>query len=100
VVGSGVKRDALGREQGREAQVLIARTNLEYAMAAPAIEREMLKQAMKEALAETLVEQRGMLREVIAEIIEEVALSEAVDQGRKTERADRDEIFGILEGRV
>ncbi len=62
--------------------------------------KEALKQALKEALAETLREQRELLREVFAEVLEDFALVEAVREGRRTERIERDEVFDILEDKA
>ncbi len=56
-----------------------------------------LKEAFKEALTETLHEQRGLLREVFAEVLEDFAFAEAIREGQQTERAERDEIFRLLE---
>ncbi len=61
---------------------------------------EAMKQALKEALDETLHEQRGLLREVFAEVLEDFAFAEAIREGRLTERAERDEVFNVLEGRA
>jgi hypothetical protein len=61
---------------------------------------EAMKQALKEALAETLHEQRGLLHEVFAEVLEDFAFSEAIREGRQTERVERDEVFDVLEGRA
>jgi hypothetical protein len=61
---------------------------------------EAMKQALKEALAETLHEQRGLLHEVFAEVLEDFAFSEAIQEGRQTERVERDEVFDVLEGRA
>lgn len=61
---------------------------------------EAMKQALKEALTETLHEQRGLLHEVFAEVLEDFAFSEAIREGRETERVERNEIFDVLEGRT
>ena len=63
-------------------------------------DNEAMKQALKEALAETLHEQRGLLHEVFAEVLEDFALTEAIREGRQTERVDRAEVFDTLEGRA
>lgn len=67
-------------------------------MAQPEISREILKQAMKEALAETLIEQRDLFREVFAEVLEDFALVEAIEEGRRTEKVDRSQVFDVLAG--
>lgn len=60
-------------------------------------QRETDSDALKEALTETLHEQRGLLREVFAEVLDDFAFAEAIREGQQTERAERDEIFRILE---
>lgn len=55
---------------------------------------EAMKQAFKDALTETLHEQRELLHEVFAEVLEDFTFSEAIREGRQTERVDRDEVFG------
>ena len=67
-------------------------------MAQPEISRDALKHAVKEALAETLREQRDLLREVFAEVLEDFALIEAIEEGRRTEKVDRERIFDVLAG--
>ncbi len=61
---------------------------------------EEMKRVLKEALAETLHEQRELLHEVFAEVLEDFALTEAIREGRQTDRVDRDEVFDALEGRA
>lgn len=67
-------------------------------MAQSEISRELLKQAMKEALAETLTEQRDLFRDVFAEVLEDFALVEAIEEGQKTEKVDRSQVFDVLVG--
>lgn len=69
-------------------------------MAKAGPDNEAIKQALKEALKATLHEQRDLLHEVFAEVLEDFALAEAIREGQQTERADRTEIFGALEGRA
>ena len=69
-------------------------------MAQALISQEMLKQAMKEALVETLTEQRDLFRDVFSEALEDFALVEAIEEGRSTQKIDRDHIFDLLEGRA
>jgi len=63
-------------------------------------DRDALKQALKEALTETLHEQNELLREIFAEVVEDVGLAEAIRKGRRTELAERSEVFDILEDRT
>lgn len=52
----------------------------------------MKQQALKEALTE-------ILHVVSAEVMENFALAEAIREGRKAERVERNEIFNVLEVR-
>ncbi len=55
-----------------------------------------IKEVVKEALAETLYDQRALLREVFAEVLEDFALTEAIQEGRKTSVVSRDAVFRTL----
>ncbi len=69
-------------------------------MAHTQIDVQVLKQTLKEVLVETLHEQRELLHEVFAEVLEDYALAGAIEEGKKTEPATREEVFRILEGRM
>ena len=69
-------------------------------MAQTTIPPGVLKQAMKEALVETFAEQRDLFREVVAEAPEDFALTEAIEEGKRTEKVGREQIFDVLEGRA
>ncbi|HEY2416115.1 MAG TPA: hypothetical protein VGI40_27990 [Pirellulaceae bacterium] len=58
-----------------------------------------LKSALKEALLETLQEQREVLREVLAEVLEDAAMGRAIQEGLKTKRASREQVFAALRGK-
>ena len=58
-----------------------------------------LKTAIKEVLAEMLIQERELLRELLVEVIEDLAMKRAIDEGMKTKRASRDEVFRILRGK-
>ena len=59
-------------------------------------DHEMIKKIFKESLTETLHENRE-LEEIISDVFEDLALSEAIKEGRGTEKVSRDEIFRTLE---
>jgi hypothetical protein len=69
-------------------------------MATANLDTESLKRALKEVLVETLHEQRELFHEVFAEVLEDFALAEAVREGRETNRASRDEVFRLLQGKA
>jgi hypothetical protein len=68
----------------------------ENPMATANLDKEILKRALKEALAETLQEQRELFHEVFAEVLEDFALGEAIQEGQRTKRATREEVFRLL----
>lgn len=61
------------------------------------LNQETIKQLFKESLTEALHENRALFEEVFAEVLEDIVLSEAIHQGRKTERVDRNTVFKTLE---
>jgi hypothetical protein len=63
-------------------------------------DKDALKQALKEAFTETLHEQRELLQEVLAEVVEDVGLAEAIREGRRSDLAERSEVFDVLENRA
>lgn len=58
---------------------------------------EKLKRVFKEALLEVLEERRDLLREIVEEAVEDAALSRAIEEGGRTGKASRKQIFSILE---
>lgn len=62
------------------------------------ISEDALRQMLRQAVADPLDDRRDLLHDVVAEVIEDVALSEAVRQGRETERGSRAEVFAALDG--
>ncbi len=63
-----------------------------------AIDEGKIKQLFKEALIEMLEEKKNVLHDLIVEAMEDVALANAIQEGEKTEKVSRKEIFDILEG--
>lgn len=61
------------------------------------LDASQLKEVIKAALVEILQEQRGLLYDLITEAMEDIALTKAIDEGKDSEPASRDEIFSILE---
>ena len=57
-----------------------------------------LRRLLRQAVADALDDRRDLLHEVVAEVVEDVAFAEAVRQGRKTDRADRTDVFAVLDG--
>ncbi|MDA8403270.1 MAG: hypothetical protein M0Z56_03610 [Desulfobacteraceae bacterium] len=62
------------------------------------INESILKQAVKSAILEMLDEKRSIFQDIITEALEDIALSHAIDEGRDSGTASRQEIFNILDG--
>jgi hypothetical protein len=60
---------------------------------------EELKRVFKEALCEVLDERKDLLREIVEEAVENASLARAIDEGRRTGKVSRKQIFSILETR-
>ena len=65
-------------------------------MAQVSISEDALRQLLRQAVADALDDRRDLLRDIVAEVVEDVALTEAVRQGRGTERVSRAEVFAAL----
>lgn len=62
------------------------------------INENILKQVFKDALLEMLEEKRSVFQDIIVEALEDIALSHAIDEGKGSGTASRNEIFSILGG--
>jgi uncharacterized protein YaaW (UPF0174 family) len=62
------------------------------------INEHILKQVFKDALLEMLEEKRSVFQDIIVEALEDIALSHAIDEGKDSGTASRNEIFSILGG--
>ncbi len=67
-------------------------------MATVTIEESALKDLIKTALIDVLETRRDLMQEIVEEAIEDLAFSRAIDEGMKTKKVSRDEVFAILEG--
>lgn len=56
-----------------------------------------LKKIFKSALIEALEEKKDLFDELFREVAEDVALAKAVEEGEKTRKVSRSEIFAVLE---
>lgn len=57
-----------------------------------------LKYLMKQAIIEAIEEKKEAVHDILIEVMEDVAMIRAIQEGEGTGIADRDEIFGILQG--
>ena len=67
-------------------------------MATVTIEESALKDLIKTALIDVLETRRDLMQEIVEEAMEDLAFSRAIDEGMKTKKVSRDEVFAILEG--
>ena len=67
-------------------------------MAVATIDEGKLKDLIKTALVEVLETRRDLMQEIVEEAMEDFAFSRAIEEGMKTEKTSRDEVFAILEG--
>lgn len=56
-----------------------------------------LKAVFKAALIEVMEERRDLIRDAVEEALEEIALARAIEVGKDSETASRDEVFALLE---
>lgn len=62
-----------------------------------AAEQQELKRAVKEAVKEAMVENSEMLKDLLIEVLEDTALLQRIEEGRKSELVNREEVMALLE---
>ena len=60
------------------------------------IQEKKLKQLLKSALREAIHEERTLFYDLLSEIIEDIGLAKAIDEGKKTRRVRKEDIYKIL----
>ena len=68
-------------------------------MATAIIDEGKLKDLIKTALVEVLESRRDLVQDVVEEAMEDFAFSRAIEQGLKSEKVSREEVFAKLEGK-
>ena len=63
---------------------------------ATTVESNELKAIVKEALLEIIQEWRGLVHDIVEEALEDIALIHAIEEGKDTHTASRDEIILAL----
>ena len=61
------------------------------------IESNELKAIVKEALLEIIEERRDLVHEVLEEALEDIALARAIEEGKNSGTANRDDVFAVLQ---
>ena len=61
------------------------------------IDDKTLRKMLKEALIEVLQERPALFGDMFAEVIEDVGLSIAIEEGKKTELVEKDNVLKALE---
>jgi hypothetical protein len=64
------------------------------------INQNQLKELIKTALVEVLEERQDLIHDAVEQALEDVALMRAIEEGEATELIEREEVFGILEGKA
>jgi len=64
---------------------------------ATSVDEAKLREMLKSAVAEVFEERRDFVKEIVEEAMEDIALARAIDDGVRTERVPRNEIFNILD---
>ncbi len=67
-------------------------------MTIASIDEGKLKDLIKIAVVEVLETRRDLMQEIVEQAIEDFAFARAIEEGMKTEKASRSEVFEILEG--
>ncbi|MEX0642008.1 MAG: hypothetical protein WD468_04870 [Pirellulales bacterium] len=62
-----------------------------------AAEQQELKRAVKEAVKEAMVENSEMLKDLLIEVLEDTALLQRIEEGRKSELVNREQVMELLE---
>ncbi|MBI4546428.1 MAG: hypothetical protein HY707_00500 [Ignavibacteriae bacterium] len=63
------------------------------------IQEKKLKRLLKSAMREAIHEERTLFYDLISEIIEDIGLAKAIDEGKKTKKVPKEEIYKILRAR-
>ena len=61
------------------------------------IESNELKAIIKEALLEIIHERRDLVHELLEEALEDIALARAIEEGKESGTANRDDVFAVLQ---
>ncbi len=68
-------------------------------MATGTIDEGKLKELIKTALVEVLESRRDLVQDIVEDAMEDFAFTRAIEQGLKSEKVSREEVFAILEGK-
>jgi len=68
-------------------------------MATATIDEGKLKELIKTALVEVLESRRDLVQDIVEDAMEDFAFTRAIEQGLKSEKVSREEVFAILEGK-
>jgi hypothetical protein len=60
------------------------------------LDKNLLKETLKTAILEIIRENPNEFQELLTEVIEDIAMTQAIEEGEKTELVDRDSIFNLL----
>ena len=66
-------------------------------MSTAMIDEGRLKDLLKSAIVEVLEERKDLMRDAVDEALEDIALVRAIEEGLRSGKASRQEIFAIFE---
>ena len=58
-----------------------------------------IKNLFKQAIIDAIEEKKDIVHDLMMEAMEDFAMVRAIEEGEESGRADRDEIFALLEGK-
>jgi len=62
-----------------------------------ALSQQDMKDLIKQALLEIIEERRDLIHDVLEEALEDIALARAIEEGKDSGEASRDEVFAVFE---
>jgi hypothetical protein len=69
-------------------------------MSTATIDEGRLKALLKSAIVEVLEERKDLMREAVDEALEDIALVRAIEEGVRSGKASRQEVFAIFEEEI
>jgi hypothetical protein len=69
-------------------------------MSTATIDEDRLKDLLKSAIVEVLEERKDLMRDAVDEALEDIALVRAIEEGVRSGKASRQEVFEIFEEEI
>lgn len=62
------------------------------------VDEAIIKTLFKEALVEVIEENQDLISSILVDALEDIGLSNAIEEGEKSTKVSREEVFKILSG--